>query len=99
MKEPFNQGVLELNVEDFGPIVKAEIDLRPLTVFIGPSNSGKSYLAILIYALHSLFGGDNLDPHRRRSIRRMASYSNSRRYRDKKDESLRQLYTTPQRLD
>ena len=32
-----------------------EIDLRPLTVFVGPSNTGKSYLAILIYALHRFF--------------------------------------------
>lgn len=45
---------LELHVKDFGPIVEAKIDLRPLTVFIGPGNTGKSYLAILIYALHRL---------------------------------------------
>ena len=46
---------LELSVRDFGPIAKAKIDLRPLTVFVGPSNTGKSYLAILIYALHKFF--------------------------------------------
>ena len=45
-----------LAVADFGPIVEATIDLRPLTVFVGPSNTGKSYLAILIYALHRFFG-------------------------------------------
>ena len=33
---------LKLNVTNFGPIVEAEIDLRPLTVFVGPSNTGKS---------------------------------------------------------
>lgn len=49
------EDTLKLNVADFGPIVNAEIDLRPLTVFIGPSNTGKSYLAILIYALHQVF--------------------------------------------
>ena len=49
--------VLELEVSDFGPIVNAKIDLRPLTVFVGPSNTGKSYLAILIYALHVYFTG------------------------------------------
>ena len=43
---------LRLRVSNFGPIVKADVELRPLTVFIGPSNTGKSYLAILIYALH-----------------------------------------------
>ena len=50
-------GRLELEVADFGPIVDAKIDLRPLTVFVGPSNTGKSYLAILIYALHQFFFG------------------------------------------
>ena len=46
---------LELEVANFGPIVDGRIDLRPLTVFVGPSNTGKSYLAILIYALHRFF--------------------------------------------
>ena len=55
MTEPHEQANLELKVTDFGPIAKAEIDLRPLTVFVGPSNTGKSYLAILIYALHRYF--------------------------------------------
>ena len=49
------QDSLELEVANFGPIVEAKIDLRPLTVFVGPSNTGKSYLAILIYALHRFF--------------------------------------------
>lgn len=48
---------LELEVSDFGPIARAKIELRPLTVFVGPSNTGKSYLAILIYALHRFFMG------------------------------------------
>ena len=43
-------------VENFGPIVNASIAVRPLTLFIGPSNTGKSYLAILLYALHRSFG-------------------------------------------
>lgn len=47
---------LKLEVSNFGPIVQANLDLRPLTVFVGPSNTGKSYLAILIYALHKYFG-------------------------------------------
>lgn len=50
-------GKLELEVSNFGPIFEANIDLRPLSVFIGPSNTGKSYLAILIYALHRHFSG------------------------------------------
>ena len=46
-----------INVRNFGPIEKAEIDLRPLTVFVGESNTGKTYLAALIYALHQNFEG------------------------------------------
>ena len=49
---------LELSVTNFGPIAKADIDLRPMTVFVGPSNTGKSYLAILMYALHKFFTRD-----------------------------------------
>ncbi|MDD9863148.1 MAG: AAA family ATPase [Gammaproteobacteria bacterium] len=51
---------LRISVRNFGPIAKAEnIALRPLTVFAGPGNTGKSYLAILLYSLlqrsHHLF--------------------------------------------
>jgi len=46
-----------LKVKNFGPIEKAEIDLRPLTVFVGESNTGKTYLATLIYALYQHFEG------------------------------------------
>ena len=45
-----------LSAENFGPIARATVDLRPLTVFAGPSNTGKSYMAILAYALHKCFG-------------------------------------------
>ena len=48
---------LQLSVTNLGPIAKADIELRPMTVFVGPSNTGKSYLAILIYALHRFFSG------------------------------------------
>ena len=44
-----------LSVANFGPIAEARIDLRPLSVFIGPSNTGKSYMAVLVYALHRFF--------------------------------------------
>lgn len=54
---------LRLTAENFGPIERADVELRPLTVFVGPSASGKSYMAKLIYALHDNFG-------RRRGFRR-----------------------------
>ena len=61
------QDRIELEVKDFGPIVEANLDLRPLTVFIGPSNTGKSWLATLIYALHRCFGDEAVPEHWRAS--------------------------------
>ena len=34
-----------LDVRDFGPIAEAGVEVRPLTVLIGPGNTGKSCLA------------------------------------------------------
>ena len=48
---------VEIAVKNFGPIAEADIDLRPLTVFVGPSNTGKTYFATLVYALHGISGG------------------------------------------
>ena len=48
---------IQIAVENFGPIEKAEIDLRPLTVFVGESNTGKTYLSALVYALYRAFDG------------------------------------------
>ena len=70
---------LEIEVTDFGPIVEAKVDLRPLTVFVGPSNTGKSYLAILIYALHRFFGNDEWHGERLRYSLRW----NSKEWRSK----------------
>lgn len=55
MSDYTTEGSLELEVADFGPLVQANIELRPLTVFVGPSNTGKSWMATLIYALHQHF--------------------------------------------
>ena len=45
-----------IEVSDFGPIWRGRVELRPLTVFTGHSNTGKSWLATLVYALaqHSI---------------------------------------------
>jgi len=36
-------------VENFGPIRHGELALAPLTIFIGPNGSGKTYMATLVY--------------------------------------------------
>ena len=51
-----NTPKVEISVRNFGPIAEADLDLRPLTVFVGPSNTGKTYLSVLIYALQRIFG-------------------------------------------
>ena len=45
----------QIVAQDFGPIEKAAITLRPLTIFVGESNTGKTYLSTLIFALHRAF--------------------------------------------
>ena len=48
---------VEISVRNFGPIAEGKVDLRPLTVFVGPSDTGKTYFSTLIYALHGVSGG------------------------------------------
>ena len=48
---------VDISVKNFGPISEANIDLRPLTVFIGPSNTGKTYFSTLVYVLYNAFNG------------------------------------------
>lgn len=62
VKDTQEQPKIEIAVENFGPIAEANIDLRPLTVFVGPSNTGKTYFATLVYALHGISGGSLRSP-------------------------------------
>ena len=40
-----------IRIENFGPIEKCEIETKPLTVFIGPNGTGKTWTATLIACL------------------------------------------------
>ncbi len=42
---------IQLEVSHFGPITKGKVCMKPLTIFVGPSNTGKSYMALLMYTL------------------------------------------------
>jgi len=44
--------VLNIEIKDFGPIIEGKISLKPLTLFVGPNNSGKSYAAMLIHSIY-----------------------------------------------
>lgn len=59
-----------IKVREFGPIKEAEVDLKPLTVLIGPNNTGKSYLALAIYSLQRSLGADVFRRWPRRANRR-----------------------------
>ena len=43
--------MLTFSVKNFGPIAEGSVDLKPLTIFVGPSNTGKSYMATAVYAV------------------------------------------------
>ena len=47
--------MLKISASNFGPIIEGTVELKPLTVFVGPNNSGKSYMAMLIYSLLNQF--------------------------------------------
>ena len=55
---------VQISATNFGPIARGTVDLRPLTVFVGPSNTGKTYFATLIYALHRCLDGFQRLPYR-----------------------------------
>jgi len=50
-----------LSVKNFGPINKAEMDITPLTIFVGKNGSGKSFFSLLIHSLSNPF---NHNSHR-----------------------------------
>ncbi|XXT20737.1 AAA family ATPase [Sorangium sp. So ce429] len=50
------QAPWKLVVEDLGRIARAEIEARPLLLFVGGNNTGKTYLASLLWGLTSLSG-------------------------------------------
>ena len=54
---------IQIVAQNLGPIEKAELTLRPLTIFVGESNTGKTYLSTLIFALHRAFGGQHNGTH------------------------------------
>lgn len=50
----------KIHIENLGPIREGTFELRPLTIFIGPNNSGKTYAATAAYAMVNAL---RFDPH------------------------------------
>ena len=57
--------MLTVSVKNLGPIAEGTVDLKPLTIFVGPSNTGKSYMATAIHLVMKALRGDNLVPPNR----------------------------------
>ena len=47
--------MVTISVKNLGPLAEGEVELRPLTLFVGPSNTGKSYMATAIWAVTQAF--------------------------------------------
>ena len=52
--------MLTVSVKNLGPIAEGTVHLKPLTIFVGPSNTGKSYMATAIYVVMKALKRDNL---------------------------------------
>ncbi len=39
-------------IEEFGKIGHAELEMKPMMMFVGDNNSGKSYLMSLLWGCH-----------------------------------------------
>ena len=47
----FAAGAVKIDIRDFGPTRRGSMDLLPMTVLLGPNNSGKSYAALLVRSM------------------------------------------------
>ena len=51
---------LELKIENFGPIDEATIQVGRFTVFAGPNNTGKTFVAKMLYSILSSRNKDHV---------------------------------------
>jgi predicted ATPase len=49
-------------VKDFGPVAEADIELKPLTVLMGPNNTGKTYISTLLLIADNIIDSVKLYP-------------------------------------
>ena len=74
--------MLTISVKNFGPIAEGSVDLKPLTIFVGPSNTGKSYMATAVYAVMRATGGRGPDSRMPRISRSMSFFDYASKERE-----------------
>lgn len=65
---------LKVKVKNFGPVSKGEVIIKPLTIFIGPNNSGKSYISTLIHSIIKNFEESRFEFRLHRNINIIDKY-------------------------
>ncbi len=68
--------MLTVSVKNLGPLAEGTVELRPLTIFVGPSNTGKSYMATAVHAAATAYPGlhpRSFSTYSRRAMRRFTS--------------------------
>ena len=63
---------MTIRIRNFGPVTDGQVDLKPLTILIGPNNTGKSYAAMLIHSI--LSSGERYGAPRRLHQRRIGRH-------------------------
>ena len=78
----------KLLIKNFGPIKQAEISITPLTIFIGPNSSGKSFSTVLIHSLLNSFNefGFNQYEHIRNKSVKLFLENNGEIFKEFKNE-------------
>ncbi|MDD9872242.1 MAG: AAA family ATPase [Deltaproteobacteria bacterium] len=78
-----------LNIENFGKLANATINIGNLTILAGPNNTGKSYVSKLLYSLVDAMNADHFSLHLSGLIAPIgAGLSNLRIMIDDSDEQL-----------
>ena len=64
-----------LQIKNFGPIKEAKIEVAPLTVFIGPVNSGKTYVSLAIHSFKNILSKNTTNRYLQKDISFLATES------------------------
>ena len=91
----------KITIKNLGPVKFADINVSPLTVFIGPNSSGKSFSALLIHSLLNSFnqlGFNQYDSIRHKSVKLFLE-NNDESFNEFKQDLIRYVKTKPKLTD